>query len=69
MVAPGAFPASLTHDSWAVDALSLVSDPVEWEIGCNEREKRGNRGEQVAGGSEEEGSIKRAMEHRKREAF
>lgn len=48
--APRAFPAILTHGSWVVDALSLVSYPAEWEIGCNEGEKWESRGEQVAGG-------------------
>lgn len=45
---PRAFPTSLTRSSWAVDAQSLVSYPVEWEMGCNERESWGSRGEQVA---------------------
>lgn len=56
MVAPRAFPASLTLSSWAVDAMSPVSYPVECRMGCNEGEKEG--GECVGGGSEERGSIK-----------
>lgn len=54
---PRAFPTSLTRSSWAVDAQSLVSYPVEWEMGCNERESWGSGGEQVAWCSEEEDSI------------